>query len=84
MEGTGVRLNVPYVEMATKSGSAELGITKNNVNSWLTGYFPYKKPHYVFAVIMEKGSVDNTVGAIAVMREISDWMNKNTPEYFKD
>lgn len=83
MEGTGKGLNVPYVEIATKSGTAELGFEKASVNSWITGFFPYKDPHYVFAVVMERGSVHNLIGGVAVMRQVFDWMNENTPEYFK-
>lgn len=82
-EGTGVSLNVPYVEIATKSGTAELGATKESVNSWMTGFFPYKNPRYAFAMLMEKGSVHNLIGAGAAMRELADWMSVNTPEYFK-
>ena len=82
-QGTGTSLNVPYVEVATKSGTAELGASKDKVNSWMTGYFPYKTPRYAFAVLMEKGSVHNLIGAGAAMREVLDWMNTNTPEYFK-
>lgn len=83
IEGTGKSLNVPYVEVATKSGTAELGLAKENVNSWMTGFFPYRKPHYAFAVLMEKGSVHNLIGAGAAMREVLDWMSVNTPEYFR-
>ena len=83
LKGTGVSLNVPYVEMATKSGTAELGVAKDNVNSWMTGFFPYSRPRYAFAVLMEKGSVHNLVGAGAAMRETVDWMSIHTPEYFK-
>lgn len=82
-EGTGVSLNVPYVEVASKSGTAELGATKDKVNSWMTGYFPYKTPRYAFAMLMERGSVHNLIGAGAAMRETLDWMSINTPEYFK-
>lgn len=82
-QGTGTSLKVSYVEVAAKSGTAELGAAKDNVNSWMTGYFPYKNPHYAFAVLMEKGSVHNLIGAGAVMREVLDWMSINTPEYFK-
>lgn len=82
--GTGKALNVPYVEFATKTGTAELGVEKANVNSWITGFFPYRNPRYAFAVVMEKGSVHNLIGAAAVMREVVDWMNENTPEYFKN
>jgi penicillin-binding protein 2 len=81
--GTGKALNVPYVEFATKTGTAELGVAKDNVNSWVTGFFPYSSPHYAFAIVMERGSVHNLIGAVAVMREVSDWMSVNTPEYFK-
>lgn len=83
LEGTGKSLNVPYVEVATKSGTAELGAAKDNVNSWMTGYFPYSHPRYAFAMLMEKGSVHNLIGAGAAMREVLDWMSTNTPEYFK-
>jgi len=83
VEGTGKNLNLPFVTVATKTGTAELGVSKENVNSWVTGYFPYEKPHYAFAVIMENGSVHNVIGAVAVMREQFEWMNANTPEYLK-
>lgn len=82
-EGTSQALSVPYVEIAAKSGTAELGVEKANVNSWITGFFPYKNPKYAFAIVLEKGSVHNLIGAAAAMREILDWMNLNAPEYFK-
>ena len=81
--GTDGSLNVPYVTVAAKSGTAELGVTKMTVNSWITGYFPYNNPEYAFAVVMERGPVSNEVGAVAVMRTTFDWMNVHTPEYFK-
>lgn len=82
-EGITSALNVPYVDVAAKSGTAELGVTKALVNSWITGFFPYEDPHYAFAVIMEKGSRDNLTGAVFVMRGLLDWMSQNTPQYFK-
>lgn len=83
LDGTGVSLNVPYVHIATKSGTAELGVSKENVNSWMTGFFPYENPRYAFAMVMESGSRHNLIGAGAAMRELVEWMNINTPEYFK-
>jgi penicillin-binding protein 2 len=82
-EGTGKSLNVKYVDMAAKSGTAELGVAKDNVNSWMTGYFPYSNPRYAFAVLMERGSVHNLIGAGAAMREVIDWMSVHTPEYLR-
>ena len=81
--GTSVALNVPYVKVAGKSGTAELGVSKDRVNSWITGFWPYDNPKYAFAVMLEKGSVHNLIGAAAAMRQQLDWMSVNTPEYFK-
>ncbi|MCX6719005.1 MAG: penicillin-binding transpeptidase domain-containing protein, partial [Candidatus Taylorbacteria bacterium] len=81
--GTSVALNVPYVKIAGKSGTAELGASRANVNSWITGFWPYEDPHYAFAVMLEKGSTHNLIGAAATMRQVLDQMERETPEYFK-
>ena len=80
--GTGKGLNMPNVEIATKTGTAELGVSKENVNSWATGFFPYQNPKYAFAIVMEKGSRHNLIGSVYVMRQLFDWMSIYTPEYF--
>ena len=82
MQGTSVALNVPFAHLAGKSGTAELGVSKDKVNSWITGFWPYENPKYAFAVTLEKGSVHNLIGAAAAMRQQLDWMHNNTPEYF--
>jgi penicillin-binding protein 2 len=71
-------LNIKDVEVAAKSGTAELGISKELVNSWITGYFPYKNPEWAFVVIMEKGSRHNPYGAVVAMKETLEWMRDNT------
>jgi len=81
-EGVAKSLDVPYVKVAAKSGTAELGVTKEKVNSWITGFWPYENPRYAFVVMLESGSVHNLVGAAAAMRQQLDWMNENTPGYF--
>ncbi|MCE9549157.1 hypothetical protein K8Q98_02040, partial [Candidatus Nomurabacteria bacterium] len=80
--GTAVALNVPYVEVAAKTGTAQLGAEKNRVNSWVIGFFPYDEPKYAFTVLMESGPSTGSVGATAIMRGLLDWMSINTPEYF--
>ena len=81
--GTSVALNVPYVKIAGKSGTAELGLSKANVNSWITGFWPYENPKYAFVLLLEHGSAHNLIGAAAAMRQTLDWMNVNTSEYFR-
>jgi len=79
--GSVTGLNVPYLTVAGKTGTAEIGVGKKYVNSWIVGFFPYEKPRYAFAVVMERGPSGNTIGGVSVMRQMLDWMHVNTPEY---
>ncbi|NTV22585.1 MAG: hypothetical protein HGB03_03430 [Candidatus Yonathbacteria bacterium] len=83
-EGTAMGLNTSYVHVAAKTGTAELGVSKNNVNSWVTGFFPYENPRYAFVVVMERGPRTNLIGATYVMRQTLDWMGVYAPEYFSE
>ncbi len=81
--GTAVNLNVPYVEIAAKTGTAQIGVAKNKVNSSIVGFFPYQNPKYAFTILMEAGPSTGSVNAAYVMRQLIDWMSINTPEYFE-
>lgn len=80
-EGTASGLSISGFPIAAKTGTAELGVTKEKVNSWVIGFFPYETPRYAFAVVMERGDVHNTIGGVYVMRQLFDWMLVSTPEY---
>lgn len=82
--GTVRGLDVGYLDVAGKTGTAEIDAGKKYVNSWVVGFFPYDKPHYVFAVVMERGPHDNTIGGVFVMRQMFDWMHAHTPEYLEN
>ena len=79
--GTARALERKDVEIAAKSGTAELGASKAHVNSWVAGFFPYEKPKYAFILFMEYGPRSNTVGAGSVMAKVFDWMAVNRPQY---
>jgi cell division protein FtsI/penicillin-binding protein 2 len=81
--GVAVGLDVDYLSLAAKTGTAELGTQKQFVNSWVTGFFPYDNPKYAFAVIMEKGPESNDLGGVYVMRQVLDWMHVNEPQYLQ-
>jgi len=81
--GTAKGLNLDYLSLAAKTGTAELGASKARVNSWVVGFFPYEQPRYAFVVVMESGPVHNTIGGVYVMRQLFDWMYWHTPEYIK-
>lgn len=76
--GTGKPLNITGIDVAAKSGTAELGVSKQLVNSLITGYFPYEDPKYAFVVVMEKADRHNTFGAAHSMKELLAWMRDNT------
>ncbi|MDQ5957223.1 MAG: penicillin-binding protein 2 [Patescibacteria group bacterium] len=75
--------NLPF-EVAAKTGTAQLGVNNERVNSWSTGYYPYNDPKnppkYVFVFLMEGGPANNTVGASKIMREVfQDMLDDKLP-----
>ncbi|TSC67617.1 MAG: hypothetical protein CEO19_140 [Parcubacteria group bacterium Gr01-1014_73] len=83
LSGTASGLNIPEVTVAAKTGTAELGFSKQLVNSWVTGFFPYENPRFAFVVIMERGPRANTIGAAYIMRQLLEWLATNRPEYLE-
>ncbi len=81
LDGTSQGLNVPYVAIAAKTGTAEVGVSKDHVHSWTMGFFPYEEPRYAFVVMMEHGPRKNLIGGTYVMRQFLDWMHEHTPQY---
>ena len=82
-EGTSAPLNFSFVEIASKTGTAQIGVAKDEVNSWVVGFWPYKNPKYAYAIVMERGSRNNQFSATLVMREFFEWVNIYTEEYLK-
>lgn len=80
-QGTAASLNVPYIEVAAKTGTAQVGVGNKKMNSWVIGFFPYDKPKYAFTVLMEAGPSTNTTGASWIMRGLLDAMYWEAPEY---
>lgn len=73
----------PTYSVAAKTGTAELGASKQFVNSWISGFWPYEQPKYAFVIIMERGPVTNTLGALYVMRQTMLWLAEQRPEYLR-
>ncbi len=83
LEGTASALNIPEIHISAKTGTAELGVSKEHVNSWVMGFFPSEHPRYAFAITMERGRRGNLVGASAVARSFFEWLYANRPEIVK-
>lgn len=82
-DGTMTSLNFPNIQIAGKTGTAELGTTKTYINSWAIGFFPYDRPQYAFALVLEKGPAQYREGAQSVVRNLFIEMASSTPEYFQ-
>ena len=76
LTGTAYGLAGLPVELAAKTGTAEIGDT-DKVHSWSIGFFPYENPKFAYAVLMESGPRSNTIGATYVASQIIRWMADN-------
>ena len=65
-------LNVPFVTVAAKTGTAETGVRNQYDNSWVEGFFPYDHPRYAFAVVLERGPAGAGEQSVNVMRQLFD------------
>lgn len=79
--GTVQQLNIKGLNVAAKSGTAELGVVKGKVNSLMTGYFPYDNPKYAFAIVVENGPVGGTSAGAQVIKPVLEYMAQNKEDY---
>jgi penicillin-binding protein 2 len=76
LNGTAKGLSYLPVDIAAKTGTAEIGNT-GEVHSWSIGFFPYDEPKIAFAIVMEKGSEENQVGGTFVASKTIQWIIEN-------
>ena len=80
-EGIAQAVNFGFVHVAAKTGTAQVGIKNEYINSWMIGFWPYEKPRYAYAVVLERGPAHTTVGAPAATSAFIQWLNQNAPQY---
>lgn len=81
--GTATGLNsLSFTSVAAKTGTAQLGFNNEFYNMWAVGFFPYEKPKYAFAVVMEKGPAGTATGGIYVVHQALSKLHQTAPEYF--
>ncbi len=81
LRGTASTLNVPYVQVSAKTGTAQTGKGNKFMNSWSTGFFPSNDPMYAFVVVMEMAPSTNEAGASRVVRNVLDTIQEKEPEF---
>lgn len=80
-DGIAGMLNFPYVTVAGKTGTAQVGVRNERDNSNIEVFFPYENPKYVLVVMMEKAPPPITRGATNVSAEFIQWLYTNAPQY---
>ena len=63
-------INLPYLAVAAKTGTAQVGSRNQYDNSWVEGFFPYESPEYAFAVVLERGPSGSGEDAVNVMQAL--------------
>lgn len=76
-DGTAQFLDIPGYEVAAKTGSAQVGIKKDKMNSWIIGFYPASKPQYAFALLAEKGPAKGSPNVGWVLRSVFEKLSKD-------
>ena len=74
-------LNLPYVKVAAKTGTAQTGTRNQYDNSWVIGFFPYENPQYAFAVVLERGPAGTGSQAVNAMRDLFEALHAEDSVY---
>ncbi len=74
-------INLSYVTVAAKTGTAETGTRNQYDNSWVVGFFPYENPRYAFTVVLERGPAGTGSQAVNVMRDLFKSLHAENSPY---
>jgi penicillin-binding protein 2 len=81
--GIATAVNFPFVQVAAKTGTAQVGARNEHQNAWMVGFWPYDNPVYAYAVVLEKMPAGTQVGGSGVMNDFFTFMQANAPEYLR-
>lgn len=74
-------INLPYVAVAAKTGTAQTGVHNQYDNSWVEGFFPFDNPQYAFAVVLERGPSGAGAQSVNVMRRLFESLYEANSPY---
>jgi penicillin-binding protein 2 len=73
-------LDFPYVDIAAKTGTAQVGAQNQYDNALVEGFWPYEDPKYAFVVVLERGPIGVGEDGVTVMQEFFDALRaENSP-----
>jgi penicillin-binding protein 2 len=74
-------INLPYVSVAAKTGTAQVGAQNQYDNAWVEGFWPYDNPQYAFVVVLERGPVGVGEEGVNVMQEFFQLLDGENSAY---
>jgi penicillin-binding protein 2 len=74
-------LNLAGIQIAAKTGTAQIGAHNEWMNSWSVGFWPASHPRYAYAVVLERAKAGTPSGAAPAMMPFFQWLVANHPEY---
>ena len=74
-------LNIPGIQIAAKTGTAQLGSHNEYMNSWSVGFWPADNPKYAYAVVLENAPAHTASGAAPGLQPFFYWLEGAHPEY---
>lgn len=76
-------LNIGGIQIAAKTGTAQLGARNESMNSWSVGFWPAENPKYAYAVVLERAPAGTLSGAAPGLAPFFHWLIAEHPEYVK-
>ena len=80
-EGIAGAVKLDFVNVAAKTGTAQIGAHNEFINSWMIGFFPYEHPRFAYAVVLERGPAHTSMGSPAATGQFLNWLHENAPQY---
>ncbi len=74
-------IDLPYLAVAAKTGTAQVGVNNQYDNSWAEGFFPYDNPQYAFAVVLERGPSGAGEESVNVMQQLFNSLHAENSPY---
>ncbi|MFP4017543.1 MAG: penicillin-binding transpeptidase domain-containing protein, partial [Halanaerobiales bacterium] len=75
-EGSGEEADIPAIQIAGKTGTAEISSLEDKTHAWFASFAPADKPEFVMLVFLEKGGVGGQ-DAASVARDL--WLKILAP-----
>ncbi len=82
-DGIAGAVKLPFVEVAAKTGTAQVGARNEHMNSWMIGFWPYSNPQYAYAIVLDKAPAGTLIGASATTYDFFVALRDRAPQYLQ-